>query len=78
MIPWEPPTTLVFYDSPANSKLDIDQAATSVVNTLTSMVLEMEEGMRALGKASLKELSADDLVALDTLSAEVTGVKRIY
>ncbi|MDA8223642.1 FMN-binding glutamate synthase family protein [Desulfosporosinus sp.] len=78
VIPWEPPTTLVFYDSPANSKLDIDQAATSVVNTLTSMVLEMEEGMRALGKASLKELSADDLVALDTLSAEVTGVKRIY
>ncbi|SHH27129.1 FMN-binding glutamate synthase family protein [Desulfosporosinus lacus] len=78
VIPWEPPTTLVFYDSPAKSKLDIDQAATSVVNTLTSMVLEMEEGMRALGKASLKELNADDLVAMDTLSAEVTGVKRIY
>jgi len=78
VIPWEPPTTLVFYDSPAKSKLDIDQAATSVVNTLTSMVLEMEEGMRALGKAALKELNADDLVALDSLSAEVTGVKRIY
>ncbi|WP_407313000.1 FMN-binding glutamate synthase family protein [Desulfosporosinus sp. SB140] len=78
VIPWEPPTTLVFYDSPSKGKLDIDQAATSVVNTITSMVLEMEEGMRALGKASLKELSADDLVALDSLSAEVTGVKRIY
>lgn len=78
VIPWEPPTTLVFYDSPAKGKLDIDQAATSVVNTITSMVLEMEEGMRALGKASLKELNPDDLVALDTLSAEITGVKRIY
>ncbi|MCB8817804.1 FMN-binding glutamate synthase family protein [Desulfosporosinus shakirovi] len=78
VIPWEPPSTLVFYDSPAKSKLDIDQAATSVVNTLTSMVLEMEEAMRSLGKASLKELSADDLVAMDSLSAEVTGVKRIY
>lgn len=78
VIPWEPPTTLVFYDSPSKSKLDIDQAATSVVNTITSMVLEMEEGMRALGKASLKELNADDLVALDALSAEVTGVKRMY
>jgi len=78
VIPWEPPTTLVFYDSPAKGKLDIDQAATSVVNTITSMVLEMEEGMRSLGKKSLKELNADDLVALDSLSAEVTGVKRIY
>ncbi|AFQ46209.1 FMN-binding glutamate synthase family protein [Desulfosporosinus meridiei] len=78
VIPWEPPTTLVFYDSPSKGKLDIEQAATSVVNVITSMVLEMEEGMRALGKASLKELNPDDLVALDSLSAEVTGVKRIY
>jgi len=78
VVPWEPPTTLVFYDSPSKSKLDIDQAATSVVNTITAMVLEMEEGMRALGKASLKELNPDDLVALDTLTAEVTEVKRIY
>ncbi|MDP4126798.1 MAG: FMN-binding glutamate synthase family protein [Bacillota bacterium] len=78
VIPWEPPTTLVFYDSPSKTKLDIDQAATSVVNSITSMVLEMEEGMRALGKTSLKELSPDDLVALDSLSAEITGVKRIY
>jgi methylamine---glutamate N-methyltransferase subunit C len=78
VIPWEPPTTLVFYDSPTKGKLDINQAATSVVNTITSMVLEMEEGMRSLGKASLKELSPDDLVALDSLTAEVTGVRRIY
>jgi glutamate synthase domain-containing protein 2 len=76
--PWEPPTTLAFYDSPAKGKLDIDQAATNVVNCITSMVLEMEEGMRSLGKTSLKELNAGDLVALDSLSAEVTGVKRIY
>ena len=78
VIPWEPPTTLVFYDSPNKDKLDINQAATSVINVITSMVLEMEEGMRALGKTSLKELNADDLVALDSFTAEVTGVKRAY
>ncbi|MDQ7093674.1 FMN-binding glutamate synthase family protein [Desulfosporosinus sp. PR] len=78
VIPWEPPTTLVYYDSPSKGKLDIDQAATSVVNSLTAMVLEMEEGMRALGKTSLQELSPDDMVALDSLTAEVTGVKRGY
>ncbi len=78
VIPWEPPTTLVFYDSPAKTKLDINQAATSVFNTITSMVLEMEEGMRSLGRRSLQELNPDDLVALDSVTAEVTGVKRVW
>lgn len=78
VIPWEPPTTLVFYDSPANTKLDINQAATNVVNIFTSMVLEMEEGMRSLGKTSLKQLNSNDLVALDSITAEITGVKRVY
>lgn len=76
--PWEPPTTLVYYDSPSKSKLDIALSTTNVTNTLKAMALEMEEAMRALGKASLKELSPDDLVALDTYTAEVTEVKRIY
>jgi methylamine---glutamate N-methyltransferase subunit C len=78
VIPWEPPTTLVFYDSPSNYKLEINLATTNVVNAITAMVLEMEEGMRALGKTSLKELNPDDLVALDSFTAEVTGVKRVY
>ncbi len=79
VIPFEPPNTTVFYDSPINAKkLDVKHAATSVVNLLTSMVSEMEEAMRGLGKSSLKELCPDDLVALDTYTAEVTGVKRIY
>ena len=75
VLPWEPITTLVYYESPLRSKLNIDQAATSVANILTSMVLEMEEGMRALRKSSLKELSPDDLVALDPSTAQITGVK---
>ncbi|WP_243450227.1 FMN-binding glutamate synthase family protein [Desulfosporosinus sp. Sb-LF] len=79
VIPFEPPNTIVFYDSSTNVKeLNVNQAATSVVNLLTSMVAEMEEAMRALGKTSLKELNPDDLVALDSYTAEVTGVKRIY
>lgn len=78
VLPWEPLTTLVYYDSPSKTQLDIDQAATSVENVFTSMVLEMEEAMRALGKSSLKELSPDDLTALDSSTAEITGVKSVY
>lgn len=74
--PWEPPTTLVYYNSPSKTQLSVEPAATSVANVLTSMTLEMEEAMRALGKSSLKELSPDDLVALDSITAQVTGVKR--
>lgn len=77
--PFEAPNTLSFYDSPSNAqKLCVNQAAASVVNLLTSIVAEMTEGMRALGKTSLKELSSDDLVALDSYTAEVTGVRRSY
>lgn len=78
VVPWEPITTLVYYDSPTKTLLNIDQAVTSVVNAMTSMVLEMEEGLRGLGKSSLKELNPDDLVALDAFTAEVTGVRRVY
>lgn len=76
--PWEPPTTLVYYSSPTKIQLDINLAATSIANALNSMVLEMEEAMRALGKASLKELSSDDLIALDSITAELTGVKQVF
>lgn len=77
VLPWEPITTLIFYDSPSKTEFDIDMGATHVVNVINSMVLEMEEGMRTLGKSSLKELSPDDLVALDRNTAEVTGVKFV-
>lgn len=77
VLPYEPPTNLVYYTSPDKDLLDLDKAATSVANLLCSMTLEMEEAMRALGKGSLKELAPDDLVALDPITAEFTGVKLV-
>lgn len=78
VMPYEPITTLVYYDSPAKTKFKIEVGTTSVVNAINSMVLEMQEAIRALGKSSLKELTPDDLVALDRDTAEVTGVKRVF
>jgi len=42
------------------------------------MTMEMEEGVRALGKTALSEVGPNDLVALDEWTAQVTGVKRAY
>lgn len=79
VIPWKPPTTIVFYDSPETTKkLNVKHAAQSVTNLLASMTMEMEEALRGLGKKSLKELNRDDLVALDSKIAKLTGVREIY
>lgn len=78
VLPPEPPTTLVSYSSKYNKRLDIDLAAERVANVLRSMVVEMEQVLRALGKTSLQELNPDDLVALDSFSAELAGVQRAY
>nr|WP_328812255.1 FMN-binding glutamate synthase family protein [Paradesulfitobacterium ferrireducens] len=76
VMPWEPLTQLVYYDSKYKSRLDVDLAAKSVVNAIKSMGLEMEEAVRGLGKTSLAEVGPNDLVALDQWTAEVTGVER--
>jgi glutamate synthase domain-containing protein 2 len=77
-LPWEPLTQLVWYNSQYKHRLDVDLACRNVANVLHSMVLEMEEGVRALGKTSLVELGPNDLVALDEWTAQVTGVKRAF
>lgn len=76
VLPWEPLTQLVWYNGKYKQRLDIDLAAKSVVNVLKSFTLEMEEGVRAVGKTSLQELGPNDLIALDDWTAEYTGVPR--
>jgi methylamine---glutamate N-methyltransferase subunit C len=76
VLPWEPLTQLVWYDSKYKQRLDIELAAQSVANTIKAFVLEMEEGIRAVGKTSLSELGPNDLIALDDWSAELTGVPK--
>ena len=78
VLPWEPLTQLLWYNSPYKQRLDINLASKSVANVLKSMAMEMEEGVRALGKTALSELGPNDLVALDEWTAQVTGVKRAY
>jgi len=78
ILPWEPLTQLIWYNSRYKQRLDIPLASKSVANVLKSMALEMEEGVRALGKTALSELGPNDLVAVDEWTSKVTGVKRAY
>lgn len=77
VMPWEPLTQLVYYNSKYKERLDVNIATQSVVNVMKSFVLEMEEGIRALGKKSIYDLGPNDLVALDDWTSELTGVPKV-
>jgi len=76
-IPWEPPTQLTWSNGMLADRFDEDLAAKHLANFLTSYVEEMKVAIRALGKTSLKDVNADDLVALDEWTSKVTGVRLV-
>lgn len=74
VIPWEPPTELVYDRGKFKDKLDIDTSAKSLANFLKSCKEEMMLGMRTIGKTALKELAPQDLSAASPEVADLTGV----
>lgn len=77
LIPWEPPTQLTYYSGSQKDQFDEEAAAASLERFLTSYIDEMKLAIRALGKTSLKEVSAEDLVALDEWTSKVTDVPLV-
>ncbi|MGI6357113.1 MAG: FMN-binding glutamate synthase family protein [Bacillota bacterium] len=77
-IPFEPPTQLVWYSGLSAKDFDWQQGAESLRRYLQACVDEMAEGIRALGKHGIAELSPDDLFALDQTTAEICGVSLGY
>lgn len=78
VIPWEPPTELAFYPGKYSDKLNEQEAAKSLEKFFTSCMEEMKVAIRALGKNSLHQINADDLVALDEWTSKVTKVRLAY
>jgi glutamate synthase domain-containing protein 2 len=76
-IPWEPPTGLIYHLGKEASRFDPDLAAGHLANFLASWMSEMRSAARTMGKSELRQLSRDDLVALDPLLAEITGVQYL-
>lgn len=73
-LPFEPPTQLLWYDGKYRHKFNVTEGANSLGNFLKSCREEIAEGVRALGKTSIKQVDKEDLFALDELTAQGIGV----
>ncbi|GGA33147.1 FMN-binding glutamate synthase family protein [Kroppenstedtia guangzhouensis] len=78
VLPWEPPSGLLWYDGKFADQLDVEKAAKCVANLFNSSVEEMKLATIALGKKSLGEINREDLTALDPLAREITGLPLAY
>jgi len=77
-IPWEPPTELTSYSGAFQDEFDQDEAAFYLENFLRSFTEEMKVAVRALGKTSIREVNAEDLIALDEWTSKVTKVRLAH
>ncbi len=77
-IPWEPPPALVFYNGAFQKKLNVDKGAKSLANFLLACNEEIKEGVRALGKKSIREVDKNDLFALDPFTAKAIDIPLGY
>ena len=78
VIPWEPPTQIAWEGGKGSWKFNWKLGAKHLSNYLISSTEEIKEGVRALGKHSLTQVNSGDLVALDEITSQVTGVPLAY
>ena len=76
-MPFEPPTQTVFAQGNASQKFNVSEGAQSLANFLNSCNLEMIEGIKALGKTSLREVGKSDLRAVSPFLAEALDIPLI-
>jgi glutamate synthase domain-containing protein 2 len=77
-MPFEPPTSLTWYDDTFADKFDIETGAKSLQNFFESCKLEMAEGIRALGKTSLSQVGKEDLMTTNEMLARGLDIPMVY
>lgn len=75
VLPWEPPTTLIFNRGRLKQKLNIDQGAQSLANFLKASVQEMQITALTLGKDHLDRVDKSDLSSVNRELATYLGIK---
>ena len=77
-LPFEPPTSLTWYDDKFSDQFDIETGVQSMYNFFESCKLEMAEGIRALGKTALSQVNRDDLVTTNEMYARGMNLPMVY
>ncbi|MGN7470628.1 FMN-binding glutamate synthase family protein [Brevibacillus sp. SAFN-007a] len=77
-IPWEPPTQLLFYSGRFQHEFDEQEAAQYLARFFSAFIDEMRIATLALGKTSVRQVGVEDLVALDSLTSQVTNIPLAY
>ncbi len=73
-MPFEPPPQVVFANSHYAKKLNVKKTARHLAYFLKSCNEEIMEGVKALGKKSVKEVDKGDLAALEPFIAQALGI----
>ncbi|WP_438824122.1 FMN-binding glutamate synthase family protein [Bacillus sp. JJ1503] len=73
-VPFEPPTQIVWNNGKFKDQFKIEDGVQAAEKFLTASTEEMKMALRAMGKRSLKELSRNDLVSYDELTARMIGI----
>ena len=75
VLPWEPPTTLIYNRGRVKQKFNIDQGAQALANFFKASVQEMQIATLTLGKNHLNTVDKKDLSSVNRELANYLGVK---
>ncbi|MDQ0216250.1 glutamate synthase domain-containing protein 2 [Oikeobacillus pervagus] len=73
-LPFEPPTQVIWNSGKYKDQFNIQEGTESAEKFLTASTEEMKMALRAMGKRSLADLSKNDLVSYDELTAKMVGI----
>lgn len=73
-LPFEPPTQLTWYGGKNSDKFDENVGAQYLANYLKSVVDEISDGVRIMGKTTIRQVTKGDMFALDQVTADIVGI----
>ncbi len=77
-LPFEPPTQVSWMDGKQAARFNIEKVAQSLAKYINSCTEEMKMALTVMGKTSLQQLSKNDLVAVDPVVSEITGIRPAH
>lgn len=78
VVPFEPPSQLLWQTGKYKDKFNAKKGADNLYKFLKSCTLEIEDGVRALGKTEINDINRNDLFTTNPQIADITGVELGY